>query len=158
MTDKKQTIANLNKLKTFHNGSYGADINRAIKALEQEPCEDAISRQAVLDALDNHKYSNEFCEEHHIDWSINLGMAHIVINDLPPVKPQEPTEWQQDHEILKAYSDGANEMLDKIRSEVEDINPWAIRYAPLEDGDTRPKIVTNVKNHVLEIIDKYRIK
>ena len=78
------------------------------------------------------------------------------VNYIPPVKPQEPTEWQQDHEILKAYSDGANEMLDKIRSEVEDINPWAIRYAPLEDGDTRPKIVTNVKSHVLEIIDKYR--
>ena len=37
MTDKEQTIANLEKLKSFHNGSYGTDINRAIKALEQEP-------------------------------------------------------------------------------------------------------------------------
>lgn len=33
----EQTIANLKKLKSFHNGSYGADIDRAIKALEQEP-------------------------------------------------------------------------------------------------------------------------
>ena len=48
------------------------------------------------------------------------------------------------------------DVFEKIRSEVEDINPWAIRYAPLEDGDTRPKIVANVKNHVIEIIDKYR--
>ena len=33
---------------------------------------------------------------------------------------QKPTEWQQDHEILKAYSDGANEMRDKIRAEIND--------------------------------------
>ena len=64
---------------------YGAE---EIEALEQQPCEDVISRQAVLDALDKSKYSNEFCEEHHIDWSINLGMAHIVVNELKPVTPQ----------------------------------------------------------------------
>lgn len=58
--------------------------------------------------------------------------------------------------VDKLVQDRINEVLDKIREEVEDINPWAIRYAPLEDGDTRPKIVTNVKEHVLEIIDKYR--
>ena len=50
--------------------------------------EDCISRQEVLDALDKSKYSNEFCEEHHIDWSINLGMAHIVVNELKPITPQ----------------------------------------------------------------------
>lgn len=58
--------------------------------------------------------------------------------------------------VDKLVRDRINEVLDKIRAEVEDINPWAIRYAPLEDGDTRPKIVANVKNHVLEIIDKYK--
>lgn len=36
MTNKEKTIANLKKLKSVHNGSYGADIDRAIKALEQE--------------------------------------------------------------------------------------------------------------------------
>ena len=34
---KEQTISNLKKLKSFHNGSYGADIDRAIQALEQPP-------------------------------------------------------------------------------------------------------------------------
>ena len=33
--DSSQTITNLKKLKSFHNGSYGADIDKAIKALEQ---------------------------------------------------------------------------------------------------------------------------
>lgn len=58
--------------------------------------------------------------------------------------------------VDKLVQDRINEVLNKIQAEVEDINPWAIRYAPLEDGDTRPKIVTNVKSHVIEIIDKYK--
>ena len=32
---KEETIKNLKKLKSFHNGSYGTDIAEAIKALEQ---------------------------------------------------------------------------------------------------------------------------
>ncbi len=35
MTKKEHTIANLKKLKSFHNGSYGTDIDRAIEALER---------------------------------------------------------------------------------------------------------------------------
>ena len=68
-----------------------AKVSNAIyKYVEQrEPCEDCVSRRAVLDALDKSKYSNEFCKEHHIDWSINLGMAHIVVNELKPVTPTE---------------------------------------------------------------------
>lgn len=34
MTNKEQTISNLKKLKSFHNGSYGADIDSAVEALE----------------------------------------------------------------------------------------------------------------------------
>lgn len=60
-----------------------------LPSVNPQPCEDAISRQAVFDALDNHKYSNEFCEKHHIDWSINLSMAHIAVNDLPPATPRQ---------------------------------------------------------------------
>ena len=53
MKDKEQTISNLRKLKSFHSGSYGADIDKAIEAIEQEPCEDCVSRQAVLNILDD---------------------------------------------------------------------------------------------------------
>lgn len=63
----------------------------ALKVIEQKPCEDCISRQAVLDELDKSKYSKEFCEEHHIDWSINLDMAHIVVNKLKPVTSHSKT-------------------------------------------------------------------
>ena len=61
--------------------------NMAIKALEQEPCEDAISRQAVMDALCNdcESFRNgeqacfTKCEEFHF------------LATLPPVTPQPDT-------------------------------------------------------------------
>ena len=63
---------------------------------------------------------------------------------------QEPkSEWEHDHEILKAYSDGANGVLDEIRAEIEQ-NAYPI--------------VHGVNNHekgmtlygILQIIDKYK--
>ena len=100
----------------------------------------------VLDVLWNNPL---FSETHKQAFEIGIKAIKAL--------EQEPkSEWQQDHEILKAYSDGANEMIDKIRAEVESINPWALEYAPSEDKDIRPQIVTNVKGHVLEIIDKYK--
>lgn len=51
--------------------------NMAIKALEQEPCEDAISRQAAIDAL--------FAEPHAVPAIFGK------IKSLPPVQPQPDT-------------------------------------------------------------------
>ena len=63
---------------------------------------------------------------------------------------QEPkSEWEHDHKILKAYSDGASDVLDKIRTEIEE-NAYPI--------------VHGVNNHekgmtlygILQIINKYK--
>lgn len=55
------------------------------------------------------------------------------------------SEWEHDHEILKAHSDGANDMLDKIRDRVE---LERIGYPPSEGYY---KAITKV----LQIIDEY---
>lgn len=55
-------------------------IDMAIKALEQEPCEEAISRQAVMDEIEFTPFD---------DYSDYL-MIREKIEALPPVKPQEP--------------------------------------------------------------------
>lgn len=38
---------------------------------------------------------------------------------LKALEQEQKSEWEHDHEILKAYSNGANEVLDKIRAEIE---------------------------------------
>ena len=60
-------------------------IDIAIKALEQKPCEDAISRQAVLDAIeDDNRNGHYSCFASNNDAQCFKG----VIGELPSVKPQ----------------------------------------------------------------------
>lgn len=54
------------------------------KALEQEPCDDAISRQAAIVALDNRMSSLE-----KVDMQIAMGFAKGIIHELPSVTPAE---------------------------------------------------------------------
>ena len=73
----------INELKKYTLGKKNTEkveisvlqIKRVIKALEQEPCEDAISRQAVLNLI-------------NADWKYE-GLEMDVAS-LPPVNPQEP--------------------------------------------------------------------
>ena len=64
------------------------------------------------------------------------------------VLEQEPkSEWEHDHEILKAYSDGANEVLDKITIEIEQVAE--------EESKFNIKGARGLK-HALKIINKYK--
>lgn len=78
-------------------------VDMAIEALQQEPCEDdKPCTECPKYDHDNHNCSH-FCH---------------VIKGVLKEQPNK-SEWQQDHEILKAYSDGANDMLCKIETEIE---------------------------------------
>ncbi len=63
------------------------------------------------------------------------------------LEQEQKSEWEHDHEILKAYSNGANEVLDKIRAEIEAI----IGERNLDDYDFCSGLICTRK-----IIDKYK--
>ena len=71
-------------------------LDKAIKALEQEPCEDAISREAVLEGLrtcydtDTKEYSDGS------QW-INYEDAVAEMENLPSVTPQPKTGHWIEH-------------------------------------------------------------
>ena len=114
----------------------------------QEPCDDAISRQAVAEVLLKYAHSAE-----------GKAFAEFLIsqiNDLPPVTPQyteAEIQKMQDlefAEIQKAYEIGkakGSEVLDKIRAEIDEqydrVHPYNISCA---EG----------LEMALEIIDKYK--
>lgn len=89
-----------------HNSSYDTALHMAIKALEQEPCEDCISRQAV------EKITWE--EPSYTDPFNVLTEVREKVRALPPVTPQPKTGWipvserppETDDEVI-AY-DGAD--------------------------------------------------
>ena len=86
---------------------------------------------------------------HH---QITLGEYEEMTKPLDREVKQEPkSEWEQDHAILKAYSDGVNEVLDKVRDEIQDnafsvVNPFnTYEYISVIDLDS-----------IDEIHDKYK--
>ena len=116
-------------------GTTGTDhcekdcVRLAINALEQDPCTDAISRQAVLMEIDKYLCGVPF-EEKGID---------EVIKDLPLVIPAEKMGRWIDADVL-----------DKIRAEIEeyrDTMPW----------ESKSLVKWEAINYILEqIIDKYK--
>lgn len=55
----------------------------AIELLEQEPCDDAVSRQAVLNAI----MANSIREN---EYNLTSSRIKKAVENLPPVNPQEP--------------------------------------------------------------------
>lgn len=82
----------------------------------------------------------------------NISDSHcttdmLIIKNSTPLKAieQRPkSEWQRDHEILKAYSDGASAVLDEVRAEIDGL---------LNDEDSN--MYAHGVMDCLEIIDKF---
>lgn len=136
-------------------GQTGSDhcfedaLQYVIGMLEQEPTTknnltvDAISRADAIGSI----AVECSAEKLDIDYAKFL-MLRRAIKALPTVTPLRPkSEWEQDHAILKAYSDGVNEVLDKIRAEIE--AKCCITVGRENDGAI-------TLHDVFEILDKYK--
>lgn len=85
-------------------------IKKSIKALEQEPCEDCISRQAVLDDLEkNHMTSGVHNQG---TWNECVDSMIHTVRSMPSVNPQEPVLDKIRAEIMS--KDGLEEALEII--------------------------------------------
>ena len=89
MTREEAIKALIKERKTaLHENKQAFDM--AIKALKQEPCEDCISREAVLDAI------NKYIEKSQSRGTIDdfISFEELVVKDLPSVQPIRPKgEW-----------------------------------------------------------------
>ena len=81
------------------NSDYDTAFRMGIKALEQEPCEDAISRQIIYDYVESHiQEINTGYGDLNKHTNRILRMIMEYIDKLPSVAPQPKTghwEWAQ---------------------------------------------------------------
>jgi hypothetical protein len=128
------------------------------EALEQEPCEDCISRQAVYEWLDGWKEKNKYYHPHTKNEIIPICEVTDIIQSLPSVTPQQKigqrlcrtciygdkTEYDKPCII---YSDNCQlykaKILDKIRAEIAEA--WKNEPCATEHG---------CLDEILQIIDK----
>ena len=93
MTNEQAIAHGMEQLEIF-GGEHREFIKLAIKALEQEPCEDAISREAVDDIL---------CLYSDRNGMIDAREAVRMVQELPPVK-QEPKYCDRNICLKNEYS------------------------------------------------------
>lgn len=74
-------------------------LDMSIKALEQEPCEDTISRQAAIDALKNER------SDWNCDYNVPVDHCIDAIYSVPSVQPERKTE---------DFEKGLHDMFDHI--------------------------------------------
>ena len=94
-----------------------------------------MTREEAIEVLNTYDMS-----EDNDDTEFKSAIA-LAIEALEQ-KPK--SEWQQDHEILKAYSDGASAVLDNVRAEIDGL---------LNDEDSN--MYAHGVMDCLEIIDKF---
>ena len=103
-----------------------------------------------------------FSEEHKAAFSIAIHDIEKFhdwnVNQLVLIPK---SEYEQDHAILKAHSDGAIEVLDKIRAEIAEYGSVWVEYniTGRTDKDIEQlvnDVLRQAKEQVLDVIDKYR--
>ena len=87
----RREIESLDYYLQNHTNDYSEESHTAmmmaIHALEQEPCDDAISRQAVLNILDD--VVKDYIKENDFDKA--QGVAWVKVQKLPSVTPKPKT-------------------------------------------------------------------
>ena len=86
---REEIISNLLYMKRYVKEDTVADItiNEAIKALEQEPCIDAISRQAALEEFRLSENTRKYGGDHSGYNTMMLYEIQDILEDLPLVTP-----------------------------------------------------------------------
>ena len=74
---------------------------------------DCISRKQVLEELMAHQYSQDFCKEHGIEYSINSGMVRIIVNRAPTIEPH--IEYGTDGQPYRLYMSGGQVVPDMLQ-------------------------------------------
>jgi hypothetical protein len=77
-----------------HTSGYAVEwLDMSIKALEQQPCDDCVSRQAAIEVIYDKYYDN--------------AIAHDIVGmlfDLPSVSPQRPQgKWIEQNDTSKHH-------------------------------------------------------
>lgn len=87
--DALKTSAPIREMTQEEFNDYIKTLNKIMDWLEQEPCEDAISRQALLDDFGFSEKTRKWGGDHSGYNTLMLYEIQDVIEAQPPVNPQE---------------------------------------------------------------------
>jgi len=106
----------------------------AIKALEQQPCEDTISRQAAIEVIDAVFPVDPMKSEYAQGIACGAALAKTYVEQLPSAQPEDYTELKREFIRMASYidsllicSDEQKETLIGFISRLAEHMPWTER-------------------------------
>ena len=104
-------------------GQYYKPFEIIANGIPYNPTGDAISRKQVLDELMAHQYSQDFCKEHGIEYSINSSMVRIIVNGAQAVEHSLlPLASDLDSAYMRGYEVGKAEGI--LKAETRPKGEW----------------------------------
>ncbi len=108
----------------------GISLDMAIKALEQEPCEDAISRQAVIEQINCWIGSGEYRYTNATDYLNKRIKALQAVNPQEKVGYWMPIEYPTGVEAFGVKEMSAQELQCSECGKTVDISDGDFKYCP----------------------------
>jgi len=105
---------------TCRNGIFYHSCESWECEFERKPMTKADAKELLLNIAAYDKRSDKWIEQEVVAEAVHaLEQTEGDLDSSSSSEKPNKSEWEHDHEILKAYSDGANEVLDKIKAEIE---------------------------------------
>jgi len=130
-----------------HTGEIIENLEAISKLLEQQPCEDCISRQAVLDIINFEDKWLLDAKSNNANTDIAFSTIKSKLSKMPSVIPKGVTITDF---ADKCKECGREKVLDKIRAEIMDFEE-ELFHRPNTDYTDYAAV-----RHCVEIIDKYK--
>ena len=144
----RREIESLDYYLQNHTDDYSEESHTAmmmaVKVLDQEPCDDAISRQAVDELSKELVHTTR----DKADFLCNFWEG---LQKLPSVNPQEPLKPMVEIDLYSVIKQKyiERDVLDKIRAEIEET------YMNITYQENKDRKATWGLRKALDIIDKY---
>lgn len=114
----------------------------AIKALEQQSCQDAISRQSAIDAIEKMQMPIMKSEYAYDQFKFcGLGMAREILIDLPPVTPAPKN---------------VNDVLEEIKADLQTLadDEWNQQVMASKGLEFAIEIIENYQMAMMEVVEE----
>jgi hypothetical protein len=154
---------NYEKMGEIDAEQFSEDMNEildlAAKTLEQQPCEDAISRQAAIDALDKR------FDEIPMEQTTEILLLRKDLRTLSPVQPKYNTsewcktckEYNHDKHCCPRYNNVIRETVEEIKqSKTGHWIPVSERLPELDDDGYSTYVLVSFSNFTLPFIGQLR--
>jgi len=143
MNNREEAVLRLENIKPFVGENVKEALDMAIEELKKKPCEDAVSRNELIQIVNKHAYPIVYGVNNH-DFGMTINGIKQTIMELTPVQPVALVS------SVRFDGDKLKELVEEAVSGIEVEYCWhPVSEAPKKDGDYLVSVVDEFGKRVI---------